>query len=152
MNRFQSFRPMGIRHVSSSSPRTLLQKYGAVGFLTYSGISLISFSGWLAAIHFGLEVSEILEKVESAKVWAGWGPSDDKTPADAPDQKNPPVTALEEWGTKLILAVTCHKVLFPLRILATGLLTPRVATLLQKRGIDLTKYTDMLPFPLRRPS
>lgn len=146
---------MGLRRISSS-PNTLLQKYGAVGFLTYSGISLVSFSGWVAAIHFGMEVSEILDKVEAVKVWAGWGPSDDTTP-DVTDKKNghqqpPPVTALEEWGTKLILAVACHKVIFPIRILATGILTPRVATLLQKRGIDLRKYTDMLPFPPRRPS
>jgi hypothetical protein len=124
----------------------LFQKHGLVGFATYTGISCISYPSWIAAIYLGVDVNELLDKV---KIWTGLSEENVENPA----VETRPVKTKEEiasngsvdnqiWhqiGTTLLLATAGHKLIFPIRLALTGMLTPRVSRYLLKRNIDLNE-------------
>ena len=111
---------------------TLFQKYGPVALVTYSAISAISYPSWVAAIHFGVDVSSLLQQFQRAKASIGFE-SSPETSSQLPSQS----TNWGELGTTLLMAMAAHKIIFPLRIGLTALLTPRFSRLLLARGIDL---------------
>jgi hypothetical protein len=126
--------------------KSLLQKHGLVGFATYTGISCISYPSWVAAIYLGVDVNEFLTQV---KTWTGFEQQDMdhksvemKSKEDS--QSDPSIAVIDNgfWhqvGTTLLLATAGHKLIFPIRLALTGVLTPRVSRFLLKRNIDLNE-------------
>jgi hypothetical protein len=103
----------------------LFKKYGKGGFITYSTISFISFSSWTAIMTLGVDMQPVMDHLSAIKKRLGF----EETQTSQND--------LEGWGkigTSLAMAIAAHKLIFPIRLGLTAMLTPAFTRILQRRG------------------
>ncbi|KAL5040361.1 DUF1279 superfamily [Batrachochytrium dendrobatidis] len=126
----------GLKHV--------FKEYGPVGFITYSSISLVSYPSWVAAIYFGVDVTPITSKMNDLKQWwASTTSQSDDQPLYTDMPSTEPCTS--DWyttvGTTLLVAMTGHKIIFPLRAGLTMFLTPSVARFMRANNLEFWMKT-----------
>jgi hypothetical protein len=109
-----------------SKIRQLVKQYGTSALVTYSAISLVSFSSITLAIHLGVDLQPFIDKFKEIKQTF-------YKQSEEPEKINQPEIATETadsfWGTlgpTLVTAVIFHKLLLPVRLGLTGSFTPRV--------------------------
>ncbi|KAH9270577.1 hypothetical protein BSLG_004233 [Batrachochytrium salamandrivorans] len=149
----------------SGGLKQLFKEYGPVGFITYSGISSISYPSWVAAVYFGLDVSPVVSTMDDMKRWcsamytktcnrispethAHTGlaiapPARTDIISDAAtnhhDGNNDHTSSPSFYttmGTTLLVAMAGHKIIFPLRAALTMFLTPAVARFMRANHLE----------------
>lgn len=114
-----------------------IRKLGPVAFATYTSISVVSFSCWMSAFYLGLDPIFVENKIKSIQSYFGYSTSPQVKDESSNASQVRNVSQLEKLGTIVVLAVVAHKVIMPLRLGLTAVLTPHVNRQLIKRNIDL---------------
>ncbi|KAJ3125515.1 hypothetical protein HK098_000202 [Nowakowskiella sp. JEL0407] len=118
----------------------LMKTYGPAAFITYSCISFVSYSSWVAAISLGLDVSFIVEYFASIKSYLFGIAVEDVAMADPKE-----VSSYAKFGTTLLVAVAAHKMIMPIRVALTGYLTPWMSRMLKLYNLEFWKKWNAKP-------
>ena len=116
-----------------------MREYGPIGFMTYSMISAVSYTSWCSAIYMGVDVEPITSKLQEWKSLI-WTESHRQATKKLNDAEIAP-GGIRQWispefGTVLLVALACHKVIFPIRLGLAAFLTPGVARFFRRNGLE----------------
>ncbi len=114
--------------------RSFIQRYGPVGLMTYSSISLLSMTGWVLAVRFGLDTDPILSWLHKTFPWYHTGTAQQEHDQQADLEKT---LGTGRWAAILLLAWSCHSLTMPVRLGVAISATPLVASVARNRGWDV---------------
>jgi len=127
--------------VTGGRLRELFSKYGKVGLGVHMSVSAISIAGLYVSIQNNVDVESLLARIglpsHSKEVLdEDSGAAIEEMQSEKPTKgKLESSELLTSSGGALALAVLCNKVLFPVRVPITIVLTPPIARFLARRKL-----------------
>ncbi len=117
-----------------------LRKLGPVAFATYTSISVVSFSSWMAAFYCGLDPEMIRDKMKSIQSYFGYERSSESSNDASKIDQDVYISKFGSFGTIFVISVMAHTLILPVRLALTAALTPHVNRQLLRRNIDLSTW------------